>query len=72
MANTLGNFTKLDNVVFTGTFRTLNFTGTLTVAPVKKMSDDAPDHRVFAGPTLLHGLIVWRRGVDGIGRRARS
>jgi hypothetical protein len=22
--------------------------------------------------TLLHGLIVWRRGVDGIGGRARS
>ena len=52
MANTLGTFTKLDDGVFTGTFKTLNFTGTLTVVPVDKKSEDAPDHRVYAGPAL--------------------
>ena len=30
------------------------------------------DRRYMLGATLLHGLIVWRRGVDGIGGRARS
>lgn len=54
MANTLGTFTKLDDGVFTGTFKTLNFTGTLTVAPVDKMSEDAPDHRVYAGTGLRY------------------
>ena len=54
MANTLGTFTKLDDGVFTGTFKTLNFTGTLTIAPVEKSSDEAPDHRVYAGPGLRY------------------
>ena len=49
MANTLGTFTKLDDGVFTGTFKTLNFNAPLTVVPVDKMSEDAPDHRVYAG-----------------------
>jgi hypothetical protein len=30
------------------------------------------DLRAYLTTTLLHGLIVWRRGVDGIGGRARS
>jgi uncharacterized protein (DUF736 family) len=51
MANTLGTFTKLDDGVFTGTFKTLNFNAPLTVVPVDKMSEDAPDHRVYAGPS---------------------
>jgi uncharacterized protein (DUF736 family) len=50
MAKTLGTFTKMDDGVFTGTFETLAYTGPLTIAPVDKKSDDAPDHRVFAGP----------------------
>jgi uncharacterized protein (DUF736 family) len=49
MANTLGNFSKMDDGVFAGTFKTLNFTGPLTIVPVDKKSDDAPDHRVYAG-----------------------
>src|ERR1700738_4066519 len=51
MANTLGTFTKLDDGVFTGTFKTLNFNAPLTIVPVDKMSEDAPDHRVYAGPS---------------------
>jgi uncharacterized protein (DUF736 family) len=51
MANTLGTFIKLDDGVFTGTFKTLNFNGPLTIVPVDKMSEDAPDHRVYAGPS---------------------
>src|SRR5580693_1556557 len=50
MAKTLGTFTKMDDGVFTGTFETLAYTGPLAIAPVDKKSDDAPDHRVFAGP----------------------
>jgi uncharacterized protein (DUF736 family) len=49
MANTLGTFTKLDDGVFTGTLKTLNVNATLSIAPVDKMSDNAPDHRVYAG-----------------------
>ena len=48
MANTLGNFSKLDTGAFTGTFKTLNFNATLSIVPVDKMSEDAPDHRVYA------------------------
>ena len=50
MANTLGTFTKLDTGTFTGTFKTLNITAALSIVPVDKMSEDAPDHRVYAGP----------------------
>ena len=49
MANTLGTFTKLDDDAFTGTFKTLHYTGPLSIVPVDKMSENAPDHRVFAG-----------------------
>lgn len=49
MANTLGTFTKLDDDAFTGTFKTMHYTGPMSIAPVAKTSDAAPDHRVFAG-----------------------
>ena len=52
MAITLGTFTKLDNGAFTGTLKTLNVTAALTIVPVDKMSDNAPDHRVYAGTAL--------------------
>ena len=49
MAITLGTFTKQDNGTFTGTLKTLNVTAALSIAPVDKLSDNAPDHRVYAG-----------------------
>jgi uncharacterized protein (DUF736 family) len=49
MAITLGTFTKQDNGAFTGTLKTLNVTAALTIVPVEKTSDNAPDHRVYAG-----------------------
>ena len=49
MAITLGTFTKQDSGVFTGTLRTLNVTAALSIVPVDKVSDKAPDHRVYAG-----------------------
>jgi len=49
MAITLGTFTKQDSGVFTGTLRTLNVTAALSIVPVDKASDKAPDHRVYAG-----------------------
>ena len=49
MAITLGTFTKLDDGAFTGTLKTLHVTANLTIVPVDKMSENAPDHRVFAG-----------------------
>ena len=49
MANTLGTFTKLDSGAFTGTLKTLNVNAALTIVPVDKTSDNAPDHRVYAG-----------------------
>jgi uncharacterized protein (DUF736 family) len=49
MSITLGTFTKLDDGVFSGTLKTLNVTAALTIVPVDKMSDNAPDHRVYAG-----------------------
>src|SRR6202047_73053 len=49
MAITLGTFTRLDDGVFSGTLKTLNVTAALTIVPVDKMSDNAPDHRVYAG-----------------------
>ena len=49
MAITLGTFTKLDSGAFTGTFKTLNVNTPLSILPVDKQSDNAPDHRVYAG-----------------------
>jgi len=50
MAITLGTFTKLEDGSFTGTLKTLNVTAALTIVPTDKISDNAPDHRVYAGP----------------------
>lgn len=47
MAITLGTFTKLDDGVFTGTFRTLHVAAALTIVPVDKLSDNGPDYRVY-------------------------
>jgi uncharacterized protein (DUF736 family) len=49
MAITLGTFTKLDDGVYTGMLKTLNVSAALTIVPVDKMSDNAPDYRVYAG-----------------------
>ncbi|HXC13548.1 MAG TPA: DUF736 family protein, partial [Stellaceae bacterium] len=45
MAITLGTFTKLDDGIFSGTLKTLNVSAALTVVPVDKVSDNAPDYR---------------------------
>ena len=50
MAITLGTFTRQDNGTFTGTLKTLNVTAALSIVPVDKRSDNAPDYRVYAGP----------------------
>jgi len=49
MAITLGTFTRQDSGAYTGTLKTLNVTAALTIVPVDKTSDNAPDHRVYAG-----------------------
>lgn len=49
MALTLGTFTKQDDGSFTGTLKTLNITAALTIVPAAKMSENAPDFRVYAG-----------------------
>ncbi|SDF06470.1 DUF736 domain-containing protein [Rhodospira trueperi] len=49
MAITLGRFTKQDDNSFTGILKTLNVTANLSIVPVAKASDNAPDHRVYAG-----------------------
>lgn len=49
MAITLGTFTKLDDGTFSGLLKTLNASANLSIVPVDKMSENAPDHRVYAG-----------------------
>jgi len=49
MAITLGTFTKLKDGSFTGTLKTLNAAANLVIVPVDRKSENAPDHRVFAG-----------------------
>jgi uncharacterized protein (DUF736 family) len=49
MAITLGTFTKLDDGNFTGSLKTLNFTAALTIVPIDKASENAPDYRIYAG-----------------------
>jgi len=49
MAITLGTFTKFDNGAYTGVLKTLHVTAPISIVPVDKMSDKAPDHRVYAG-----------------------
>jgi uncharacterized protein (DUF736 family) len=49
MAITLGSFTQQDTGSFTGTLKTLNFTATLTIVPIDKASENAPDYRIYAG-----------------------
>jgi uncharacterized protein (DUF736 family) len=47
MAITLGTFTRLDSGSFTGVLKTLHVTAPITIVPVDKISDKAPDHRVY-------------------------
>ena len=47
MAITLGTFSKLDNGVYAGTFKTLHVAAALNIVPVDKHSDTAPDYRVY-------------------------
>ena len=49
MAITLGTFTKFDNGAYTGILKTLHVTAPISIVPVDKMNDKAPDHRVYAG-----------------------
>lgn len=49
MAITLGAFTKQNDGSFSGVLKTLNVTASLTVVPVTKQSEQAPDYRVYAG-----------------------
>tara|TARA_R110002072_G_scaffold10408_7_gene48322 strand:+ start:154 stop:453 length:300 start_codon:yes stop_codon:yes gene_type:complete len=49
MAITLGTFTKSSNGDFAGTLKTLNITANLVIVPVEKLSENTPDHRVYAG-----------------------
>jgi uncharacterized protein (DUF736 family) len=60
MAITLGTFTKFDNGVFTGTLKTLHVSVPVNIVPVERMSDKAPDHRVYAGPRHEIGAVVFR------------
>ncbi len=47
MAITLGTFTKLDDGVFAGLFKTLHVSASLTIVPVDKHTENAPDYRVY-------------------------
>ncbi|MEZ5874806.1 MAG: DUF736 domain-containing protein [Hyphomicrobiales bacterium] len=49
MAITLGSFSRQDNGSFTGHIKTLNFTAALTITPIDKTSENAPDFRIYAG-----------------------
>ena len=45
----IGTFTKQDNGSYTGTLATLTVKAKVSIAPVEKTSDKAPDFRVFVG-----------------------
>jgi uncharacterized protein (DUF736 family) len=49
MAITLGSFNKRENGTYTGTLRTLNVSAAISIVPVDKHFDNAPDYRVYAG-----------------------
>lgn len=49
MAITLGAFTTQKDGSFTGVLKTLNANANLTIVPVSKTSENAPDYRVYAG-----------------------
>jgi uncharacterized protein (DUF736 family) len=50
MAITLGTFTKQgDASGYVGTLKTLNVTAALTIVPVDRASENAPDYRIYAG-----------------------
>lgn len=55
MAITLGTFKKLENGNFSGMLRTLNLTIAIAMIPVAKLSDNAPDYRVFAAQSYEVG-----------------
>jgi uncharacterized protein (DUF736 family) len=48
MAITLGTFSKLEDGSFSGMLRTLNVSAMLSIVPIDKASDKAPDYRVYA------------------------
>ena len=49
MAITLGAFINSADGTLAGTLKTLNVITGLVIVPVDKMSENAPDHRVYAG-----------------------
>ena len=63
MARTLGFFTKLDDAAFAGVFRTISITAQMTIIPVDRTNDQAPDHRV-----TVNGVEVG----DGWSRQAKE
>ena len=46
---TIGTFTKQDGGAFNGTLATLSVKAKVTIAPVEKTGEKAPDYRVYAG-----------------------
>jgi uncharacterized protein (DUF736 family) len=46
---TIGTFTQQQNGGFAGSINTLTVKAKVTLAPVEKTSDNAPDFRVYAG-----------------------
>ncbi|MCK6438832.1 MAG: DUF736 domain-containing protein [Planctomycetes bacterium] len=49
---TIGTFTRKDDA-FTGSIKTLALDAKITITPVEKNGDNAPDYRVFAGKTEI-------------------
>ncbi len=49
MARTLGTLTRTDDGSFIGVLKTLNITTNLAIVPTDRLSEEAPDHRVYAG-----------------------
>ncbi len=48
MSLNLGNFSKLDDGSFAGPFRMIDSTTQLSIVPIDKTKENAPDFRVFA------------------------
>jgi uncharacterized protein (DUF736 family) len=63
MARALGFFTELDDKAFSGIFRTISITTQLSIVPIDRTNDQAPDYRVTA-----NGVEVG----DGWSRQARD
>ncbi|WGF90996.1 DUF736 domain-containing protein [Marinivivus vitaminiproducens] len=68
MAVTLGTFQQFDDGILAGKLATLSFSVAVTVQPVERVKEKAPDYRVYTGRNIEIGA-GWSQVAKSSGNR---